>query len=77
MKALTTQPNLVEQVRDAILEEIASGAFAPGDRIIQEQVPMGRLGRPEEVAEVVVFLAGPQSSYVTGSEIPIDGGQHI
>ena len=38
MKALTTQPNLVEQVRDAILEEIASGAFAPGDRIIQEQI---------------------------------------
>jgi DNA-binding GntR family transcriptional regulator len=38
MKALSTQPNLVEQVRDAILEEIASGAFAPGDRIIQEQI---------------------------------------
>ncbi|MBT9597571.1 MAG: GntR family transcriptional regulator [Vitreoscilla sp.] len=38
MKTLTTQPNLVEQVRDAILEEIASGAFAPGDRIIQEQI---------------------------------------
>ena len=38
MKALTTQPNLVTQVRDAILEEIASGAIAPGDRIIQEQI---------------------------------------
>lgn len=38
MKALTVQPNLVEQVRDAILEEIASGKLAPGDRIIQEQV---------------------------------------
>jgi DNA-binding GntR family transcriptional regulator len=38
MKTLSTQPNRVEQVRDAILEEIASGAFAPGDRIIQEQI---------------------------------------
>jgi DNA-binding GntR family transcriptional regulator len=38
MKTLTTQPNLVEQVRDAILEEIASGKLAPGDRIIQEQI---------------------------------------
>ena len=38
MKTLSAQPNLVEQVRDAILEEIASGAFAPGDRIIQEQI---------------------------------------
>ena len=38
MKTLTTQPNLVEQVRDSILEEITSGAIAPGDRIIQDQI---------------------------------------
>lgn len=38
MKALSIQPNLVEQVRDAILDEIASGRFAPGERIIQEQL---------------------------------------
>lgn len=38
MKTLTTQPHLVEQVRDAILGEITSGAIAPGDRIIQEQI---------------------------------------
>jgi DNA-binding GntR family transcriptional regulator len=38
MKALAAQPNLVEQVRAAILGEIASGQFAPGDRIIQEQI---------------------------------------
>jgi DNA-binding GntR family transcriptional regulator len=38
MKALATQPNLVQQVCDALLEEIASGALAPGDRIIQEQI---------------------------------------
>ncbi len=38
MKTLAVQPNLVEQVRDAILEEVASGALAPGDRIIQEQI---------------------------------------
>ena len=38
MKALATTPNLVEQVRDAILSEIAAGKLAPGDRIIQEQI---------------------------------------
>lgn len=38
MKALPSQPNLVEQVRDAILTEITSGTIAPGDRIIQEQI---------------------------------------
>lgn len=38
MKALTLQPNLVEQVRNAILDEISSGQLAPGERIIQEQL---------------------------------------
>ncbi len=38
MKALALAPNLVEQVRDAILTEVASGQLAPGDRIIQEHI---------------------------------------
>ena len=38
MKTLASQPNLVQQVRDAILDEIASGTLASGDRIIQEQI---------------------------------------
>jgi DNA-binding GntR family transcriptional regulator len=38
MKTLTVQPNLVAQVREAILGEIASGQLAPGERVIQEQI---------------------------------------
>ena len=38
MKTLTIQPNLVNQVRDAVLDEITSGQLAPGERIIQEQI---------------------------------------
>jgi DNA-binding GntR family transcriptional regulator len=38
MKPLAAQPNLVEQVRDAILDEISSGRLPPGERIIQEQI---------------------------------------
>ncbi|MFJ3670317.1 SDR family NAD(P)-dependent oxidoreductase [Streptomyces sp. NPDC090106] len=37
-------------------------------------VPMQRLGRPEEIAETVLFLAGAASSYMTGAEIYVDGG---
>ena len=37
--------------------------------------PMGRIGSPEEVANVVAFLASDQSSYVTGASIPVDGGK--
>jgi len=36
--------------------------------------PMGRLGQPVEVANAVLFLASDESSFITGSEITIDGG---
>lgn len=41
---------------------------------ILKEIPLGRLGRPEEVAGVVLFLLGPLSTYVTGQIINIDGG---
>lgn len=56
MKALTPQPNLVEQVRDALLEEIASGALAPGDRVIQEQVAQALGVSRQPVQQALVLL---------------------
>jgi 3-oxoacyl-[acyl-carrier protein] reductase len=41
---------------------------------IRSQVPMGRFGEAEEVAEVVAFLAGEGAGYVTGQTIAVDGG---
>ena len=39
-----------------------------------EQIPLRRFGRPEEVADVICFLASDRGSYVTGAVIPVDGG---
>jgi 3-oxoacyl-[acyl-carrier protein] reductase len=41
---------------------------------ILEQIPVGRFGKAEEIAEVVAFLAGEGAAYVTGQTIAVDGG---
>jgi NAD(P)-dependent dehydrogenase (short-subunit alcohol dehydrogenase family) len=46
----------------------------PFEELIIGSTPMGRLGRPDEVAAMVSFLAGDDASYVTGSELYVDGG---
>jgi DNA-binding GntR family transcriptional regulator len=56
MKALTLQPNLVEQVRDAILDEISSGQLAPGDRIIQEQLAQALGVSRQPVQQALMLL---------------------
>ena len=40
-------------------------------------IPMGRLGRPEEVAGLVAYLASDEAAFVTGANIAINGGQHM
>lgn len=58
--------------------EIETSILSPGtEEIVERQVPMKRMGSPQEVAEVVHFLCSSSSSYVNGTEIHINGGQHI
>lgn len=42
---------------------------------IKERIPMGRVGRAEEVADAMLYLASDESSYVTGIALPVEGGQ--
>lgn len=57
--------------------EIDTSILSPGTEKIVEQIPMRRLGRPEEVADIIYYLCSDASSYVTGAEIHINGGQHV
>jgi NAD(P)-dependent dehydrogenase (short-subunit alcohol dehydrogenase family) len=53
---------------------IAEGQGEELDAMLKTYVPMGRLGRPEEIADAVLWLCSPAASYVTGQSISVDGG---
>jgi len=42
-----------------------------------QQIPLGRLGTPEEIAHAVAFLASREAGYITGTELHVNGGMHM
>ncbi|MBP7003484.1 SDR family NAD(P)-dependent oxidoreductase [Amaricoccus sp.] len=57
--------------------EIDTEILSPGTEELANAIPLRRLGKPEEVARTIYFLCTSESSYVSGSEIEINGGQHV
>jgi len=57
--------------------EIDTAMLSPGTEKIVEQIPLHRLGTPDEVAKIIYVLCTDTSSYVNGAEIHINGGQHV
>jgi NAD(P)-dependent dehydrogenase (short-subunit alcohol dehydrogenase family) len=57
--------------------EIDTAMLSPGTEKIVEQIPLHRLGTPDEVAKVIYVLCTETGSYVNGAEIHINGGQHV
>ncbi len=57
--------------------EIDTSILSPGTEKIVETIPMRRLGSTAEVADTIYYLCSAPSSYVTGAEIHINGGQHV
>jgi len=63
----TISPGYVETAMTAAMREDVREAIVAG-------VPMRRMGRPEEIADAVAFLAAEQSGYITGANLPVNGG---
>ena len=57
--------------------EIETAILSPGTEDLVRDIPLRRLGQPEEVARTIYYLCTAESSYVTGAEIHINGGQHV
>ena len=57
--------------------EVETAILSPGTDKIVDKLPMRRLGQPEEVAAAIHFLCSGQSSYISGTEIEVNGAQHV
>jgi NAD(P)-dependent dehydrogenase (short-subunit alcohol dehydrogenase family) len=57
--------------------EIATQMLSPDTEMLIPRIPLQRLGGPEDVAATIFYLCSPDSTYVTGTEIFITGGQHL
>jgi len=68
----SVQPGIVD---DELMSFITAGGPLLDHYI--EHMPLGRVGTVEDIAHVVRFLAGPESSWITGINLPIDGGHHL
>jgi NAD(P)-dependent dehydrogenase (short-subunit alcohol dehydrogenase family) len=68
----TVQPGIVD---DELMAPITAGGPLLDDYLAE--MPVSRLGRVEDIAAAVRFLAGPESSWITGDNLAIDGGHHL
>jgi NAD(P)-dependent dehydrogenase (short-subunit alcohol dehydrogenase family) len=70
----------VNSVQPGVIATEIMGAITAGSPVLDSylaEIPLKRVGQPEDVAALVRFLIGPESGYITGQAISIDGGQSL
>ncbi len=68
----------VNAVAPGFIETDMTRALSPAQReALLGQIPLGRLGNPEDIAQAVVFLAGPGAGYITGTTLHVNGGMYM
>jgi NAD(P)-dependent dehydrogenase (short-subunit alcohol dehydrogenase family) len=76
VNAISPGGTLTGRVQEGLAVEAKMTGMAESDALAAQQakIPLRRLGSPDEVAQVALFLASDAASYVTGAIIPMDGG---
>ena len=76
INAINPGGTLTGRVQEGLAAEARMTGLAAEDILARQQagIPLRRLGTPEEIAQVALFLASSKASYVTGAIIPMDGG---
>jgi NAD(P)-dependent dehydrogenase (short-subunit alcohol dehydrogenase family) len=76
INAINPGATLTERLEEALTLEAERAGVSRDEALAlgQETVPLGRYGKPEEIADVALFLASARASYVTGAIVPMDGG---
>jgi NAD(P)-dependent dehydrogenase (short-subunit alcohol dehydrogenase family) len=76
INAISPGGTLTGRVQEGLAVEAKMTGLAEAELLKRQEakIPLGRLGTPEEVARVALFLASEQASYVTGAIVPMDGG---
>jgi NAD(P)-dependent dehydrogenase (short-subunit alcohol dehydrogenase family) len=70
----------VNSVQPGIVDDDLMAPITAGGKLMEdyhEQMPLHRAGTPDDIAAAVRFLIGPESSWITGVNLPIDGGHHL
>jgi len=60
-----------------IATDMTAGLNEAQQKALLGQIPLGHLGKPNDVAHAVVYLASPQAAYVTGQELHVNGGMYM
>src|SRR4029079_9914955 len=70
----------VSVVQPGIIDDELMAFITGGGKLLDDylaNIPLDRVGTVDDVADLVRFLAGPESSWITGACIPVDGGHHL